>query len=99
MDLKEPLMREEHRETELMYDSRNNPSNTPMKLSFLDEGKQIPTDQIKRLFKHSLSRLTIKSEAYGFTFETPLIVNIKSQIAKEFYSNYQHELEDTGILQ
>ncbi|CAD8208331.1 unnamed protein product [Paramecium pentaurelia] len=91
LDLKEPLMREEQKETELIQDSCNNSQQSFNVLTNCSE-------LFKILLKNSIRKIENVREVFGIVIHTPFIVQVKNRIANEFYENYSSEINRNGIL-
>ncbi|CAD8197837.1 unnamed protein product [Paramecium octaurelia] len=91
LDLKEPLMREEQKETELIQDSCNSSQQSFNVLTNCSE-------LFKLLLKNSIRKIENVREVFGIVIHTPLIIQVKNRIANEFYVNYASEINRNGIL-
>lgn len=77
LDIKEPFLREEQKETELMYDSRKS-SRTSAKSIILEGSRLEQTEPFKQMLRNSIKSITKRIEMYGITINSLIIVEIKN---------------------
>ncbi|CAD8122723.1 unnamed protein product [Paramecium sonneborni] len=91
LDIKEPLIRDEIKETELIKDQNNKSNSSFNVLTNFSE-------QFKVLLKTAIRKIQNVREVYGIVIQTPFIIQLKKRIAQQFYENYSSEINRNGIL-
>ncbi|CAD8123801.1 unnamed protein product [Paramecium sonneborni] len=91
LDIKEPLIKEEQKETELIQEQIN-------KISSSFNGLTNCSEQFKLLLKTAIKKIENIREVYGIVIHTPQIIELKNRIANQFYKNYSSEINRNGIL-